>query len=387
MSADFDIVSDLADGTADFSVSASEGNAVHGGDAREVNNLAPAREPVQQPKQVGDKDDTAPKALSLRDQISSALKSGEATPPVGQQDGGPARNPDGTFAKPADTGLPAEQPVIDPNAVRPVAAPTGIDPQVFASLPAETQASLARTMEDLNGRQQRFATLEPLEQIIAPRVDAWALNGMQPAQAVHQLLALSDFAGRDPAGFIKYIAQNNGVDLEELVLGMDPDDVIDPKYAALEKELAELKGTVQGQTQQQQQAVHERTVNDVVAFATEKGPEGQPLRPYFEELGQAVMPYISMVKAQNPNWPHNQVLQEAYDRACWATPTVRSKMQAAADAAGEAERLRSGAARVDSARTASASVRSGVPTSPPAAPDDKNRTLRDTIRASIAAVN
>jgi hypothetical protein len=126
-------------------------------------------------------------------------------------------------------------------------------------------------------------------------------------------------------------------------------------------------------------------VNSVVAFASEKGQDGKPLRPYFDELGNEVLPFISAVKAQNPNMPHNQVLQEAYDRACWGSPTVRAKMQAAATAAGDAERLRAGVEKVDRARSASVSVKSGAPTSTPLAPDDKSRTLRDTIKASMAA--
>lgn len=385
---DIDIVSDLSDGTADHTISAHEGtSAAHGEDAVSVNNQAP-REAVQpQAKKVGEvpADDKA-KPLSLRDQISSAIKSEGETPLAAQQDGGPARNPDGTFApKPAEAGEPV---LVDPNAApKTVAAPQGIDPTTFASLPAETQEFLARTMEDVTTQQQRVAWLSPLEQVISPeRINAWAMNGgMQPAQAVHQLLALSDFAGRDPAGFIKYMAQENGVDLEELVLGMDPDEAVDPKYAALEKQLAELQGHVQGQTQQQQQAVHDRVVDEVIAFASEKGPGEQLLRPYFEELGQSVMPFISMVKAQNPSWPNGQVLQEAYERACWSTPSVRAKMQQAADTVGAAERLRAEAAKADAARTASASVRSGAPTATPAAPNDPSRNLRDTIKASIAA--
>lgn len=363
MQTDDDFVSDLNDGSADTGYTPAHGDAVQ--------VSAPTPEP---------KPDTAAKPLSLRDQISSALKGEDATPPAAQQDGGQPRGPDGKFAPKAQDQSPDTPP-----AAPSVAAPQGIDPQVFASLPAETQALLARTMEDVSARQQRFATLEPLEQLITPRIDAWAMNGMSPAQAIHQLLALSDFAGRDPGRFIQYIAQQNGVDLEELVLGMDPPEPVDPRIQALEDRIAELQGHMTGHTQQQQQAMHEQTVNAVVAFAEEKGADGQPLRPYFAELGDAVLPYIDMVKRQNPNWPHAQVLQQAYDTACWAVPSVRSKLQAAASAAAEAEKLREGAKRAEAARAASASAPSGTPTSAPAAPNEPSRSLRETIRQSIAA--
>lgn len=378
---DFDIVSDLNSNDGDVSA--------HGADTQHV-NAEPVRAPGETPKKVGTADDTAAKPLSLRDQISSALKGEENTPPVAQQDGGQQRGPDGKFLKatdPAAAAAPADTNTLTPPVAPQVAAPAGLDPQVFASLPAETQASLARTMEDVAAQQNRFAALEPIEQIIGPRIQPWAMGGMAPAQALSQLLALSDYAGRDPGGFIQYFAQNNGVDLEQLVLGMEPAAPVDPAFKALQDELAQVKGQLSGFTQQQQSAAHNDTVNQVVGFASEKDGQGNLLRPHFDELGQAVLPYIGMVKSQNPNWSHTQVLQEAYERACWATPSVRSKLQEAANAAAEAERLRQQTTRVDKARTASASVPSGAPSSPPAAPNDPQRTLRDTIRASIAAAS
>lgn len=379
MSEGYDIVSDLNDST----IPAEVGDASHGADAVQVNNQAPpVREPTAQAKVVGEpaaatQDGEKPK--SIRDLISGALKDPSATPDGAQQDGR-TRNADGTFAP---------KPEIDPSAPPAVAAPVtaapvGIDPTVFSSLPAETQATLARTMDDVHQRQQRFARLEPLEQLIAPRLDAWAMNGMQPAQAVHQLLALSDFASRDIQGFIKYMAQTNNVDLETMVLGMGAEEQVDPTIAAMQKEITALRGERTSEQRQQQQAAHNDRVNGVVAFASEKGQDGKPLRPYFDELGTEVLPFIAAVKAQNPQWPHTQVLQEAYDRACWGTPSVRSKMQATADAVRDAERLRQGAEKADAARAASVSVRSGAPTTPPAAPNEGNRSTRDTIKAAMA---
>jgi hypothetical protein len=390
MAIDVDMVSDLNEGTAgDGTIPAhSEQQTTHG-DAVNVNNQNPAgRETTSQAKTVGKEPaPAADKPSSIRDLISGALKAETGTPEAAKIDGGDTRprNADGTFAAKVDeAAAPVDEAAAAAAAPPVTSAPAGIDPQVFASLPAETQATLARTMEDVATQQKRFASLEPIEQLITPRVDAWALNGMQPAQALHQLLALSDFAGRDPGGFIKYIAQNNGVDLEALVLGMDGDEVADPKYKALEDRLAGFENERKVEQQQQLQRAHDQVVGGVVAFASEKGQDGQLLRPYFEELGKDVLPFISAVKAQNPQWPHTQVLQEAYERACWGTPSVRSKMQAAVNTAGEAERLRKEAERVEAARTASASVRSGAPAAPPAAPNDPGRTTREVIKAAMA---
>jgi hypothetical protein len=275
MADDFDIVSDLNDGASDV-ISSNAGNVqVEGGDAVHINAQVRG-EVAAQPKQI---DDTAKpdadKPRSLRDTISDAIKADVAapTPPNAQQGDQRPRNPDGTF-KEAPVGDPNAP--VDPNAAvaapaaPAVVAPQGIDPQVFASLPAETQAQLARTMEDVGRQQQRFAQLAPVEQLIAPRIDAWALNGMSPQTALNQLLALSDFAGRDLPGFIKYMAQTGNLSLEELVLGMDVDEQVDPHVARLEKQIAELQGARTQEQQQQQQAAHDRTVNEVIAFADEK---------------------------------------------------------------------------------------------------------------------
>jgi hypothetical protein len=382
-----DFVSDL-NGTGDTTVSVNESNVpATGADALELNNQRPAQaQKIKEPAAPAGE-----KPASLRDQISSAIKGDTETPPAASKDGR-TRNPDGTFAPaaaaPADpNAAPAADTVIPPvdpaaPAAPVVAAPQGIDPQVFQSLPAETQAVLARTMEDLNTRQQRVAGMEQLDQMLAPRREAWALQGMGEAQALNLLFSLSDFAGRDPGAFIQYIAEQNGVDLEALVIGQEP---VDPKYSALEQQVQQLQTERQQEAQQRQQAAHEQTVQSVAAFATEKGPDGQPLRPYFAELGAEVLPFISAVKAQNPNMPQNEVLQNAYERACWGSPTVRAKMQAAANAEAEAERLRTGVDKAARARNASVSVAPGAPTSAPTPPNDSSRSLRDTIRASMAA--
>lgn len=382
---EFDMVSDLNDGTADFTIPAETGEVAHGKDAVSVNNQTPTRDTPQTAKIVGEAKAPSDKPASIRDLISGALKGETATPEAGLQDGR-ARDPvTGQFIeKTAEEIAALTLPAVPPVAAAPVGAPQGIDPAVFASLPAETQATLARTMDDVSNQQKRFASLAPIEQLITPRIQAWALNGMEPHQAMSQLLALSDFAGRDTVGFIKYIAQNNGVDLEDLVLGMAADEPVDPRYAALEKELSELRGTVQGQTQQQQQAAHDAVVNNVIAFAEENGPDGNVLRPHLSELGQSWLPYISMVKEQNPSWSHAQVMQQAYENACWSNPSVRSKLQATTSVAADADRLRAETARVEAARAASVSVKPGAPSTPPAAPDAANRNTRDVIRAAIA---
>lgn len=360
---DVDFVSDLADGTADFAAATPHG-------------AQPAH--INAPKEVKD---AAPEqaAPSLRDQISNALKSEADTPPAAQQDGGPVRGPDGKFISPAAQAA-AEPGGAEAVASSPVAVPPGIDPQVFQSLPAETQSQIVRTMEDLNTRAVRVQQYEQLDSIIAPRQQAWAMSGYTPVQAINQLVALGEFATADPQKFIKYFAEQSNIDLEDVLFGTDTDTPEDPTAAALRREIEELRGTVNGFTTQQQQTAHQNTVDTVIAMASEKDAQGNLVRPYFETLGNEILPYIQLEMQQNPNRSQNDIINAAYDRACWATPTVRTKMQEATAMQTEAERIR----RAGQARNAGASMSPGTPTAPPPSPSDGSMSLRDTIRAAAS---
>jgi hypothetical protein len=373
-----DFVSDLNSG-ADEVIPASTGTV----DTQR--GTEPAVRVEEAPKT--DTQEKANKPTSLRDQLSSALKDSDTLTPDAATQGERPRNPDGTYAS-----KPVDAPQADPNTALSapqnlIQAPQGMSPQeaeVFAKLPAELQTSVARTMESLNEKAARFAGYEQMEQLISPRRQAWAMNGMTEAQAVNQLLALSDFATTKPAEFIQYFAQNNGVDLEALVYDQDPTD---PKYAQLEQQVQTLTSQLSGMTAQQQQAAHQSTIDEIVSFASEAGTDGKPLRPYFEELGTSVLPFIQTVREQNPNMSRVQVLQEAYDRACWGMPSVRAKMQEASAQADRARQIREQQDVASRARRAGTGMSSGVPTTSSADAVSGVRSLRDELRASIASAS
>jgi hypothetical protein len=320
---------------------------------------------------------------SLRDQLSRAFKGEEVTPPAA--DRGDGRTATGQFAPktPAEQAAEAgqqtgtEQQGQQPAAVQ---APQGIDPAVFAALPAETQANLARTMATVEEQAARYRGYEQLETVIGARRQAWAMNGMSEAQAVNQLLALSDFAGRDPAQFVQWFAGQHGIDLAGITAGGGEDEYIDPAVQELRQQVDYLTGTLTQMTQGQQAAQHQSLVDFTAKFATETGEGGQPLRPYFAELGNGIVPFIAQVKAENPAASHRDILEQAYERACWATPQVREKLLAAKEASRLAEQ-RERAAR---AANAGSSVTGQAPASGSTQPKDiGSGSVRDTLRAAI----
>ena len=388
MAVEADFVSDL--NSYDQGARASEGLvSANGPGAMSPNEAVPVR--------LKDTPAADTEVKSLRDQISSALKGEEATPAAAARDGGPVRGPDGKFAKPDPIapGTPglavdaAAQPAGTGVEPQPGTAlvPAGIDPQVFNALPAETQAQLARTMDELNGKAAQYKSYDQIEQMIAPRRQPWALNGMTEAQALNQLLALSDFATNDPKGFTKYFAEQSGVDLEDIIFGEDSSPTIDPTVKALQEQLAQVQQRVDYQDQTAQNAAHASTVQQVQSFFDAQDANGVALRPYANEVVHGIMPFVVTARDHNPNRPMNDILQEAYDTACWAIPAVRGRMQEAAEASREAERLQASTAKVRQARLAGSSVGSGVPSVAPAQADASGVSLRDTIRNVMAAAS
>jgi hypothetical protein len=373
--ADVDLVSDINTGELDGTAAPAPAGTVpaQGADAVPA-SAAPAK--------------TEEKPSSLRDQLTAAFK---------DKDGDPTSQGDATSAeRPRDpaTGqfipTPAEVEAAAAtaaaatgtgDAIQPPASLTPAEATQFATLPVEMQQLVARNMAVVENAAQRFAGYEGIERVIGERRQAWAMNGMSEAQAINQVFAISDFATRAPADFIRWFAGTQQVDLFALAeQGGDADD-IDPVVQELRQQVHDLSSQVNGFTTGQQAAQHNAVVNDVQAFGAEAGTDGKPLRPYFAELGQGLLPYIAAVKAEMPNGSHKEVLAEAYDRACWGTPSVRAKLVAAQEAARLEER-RTEAAR---AKAAGVSVSGQAPAPGSTVPKDiGDGSVRDTLRAAIA---
>lgn len=208
----------------------------------------------------------------------------------------------------------------------------------FRELPPELQhAYLDRArhmMADYTRKTQEIARVrqgyQELERVIAPHVQQWALNGMGPAQAMQQLIALSDYATKSPQEFIRYFANLRGVDLQAIAQPAQ-EEYIDPQVAALQQQLAgvqqQLNYTSQAQAyaqqvaQQQQYAqAFQETNGQIDNFASQVGPDGKPLYPYFNQLEEDMSALIETGRAQT--------LHEAYETAKWANPYTRSKLLA-----------------------------------------------------------
>lgn len=377
MADEIDLVSDINSGDLDAgqqgTVQAPAGTQpAQGADAVQANQ-APAKVETQE--------------TSLRDQLSAAFKdkSGEPTDQGTAANAGErARDPaTGQFIPTAAEQAAAAAQAGQPGAAQPVQAPAWFAPadaQQFASLPPEQQSLIARTVASVEQVAARYHGYDAIEQVIGPRREAWAMNGTSEAQAIQQLFAISDFATRSPQDFVLWYSQQHGIDLE--ALSDQSGEEIDPVVAGLRSEVQRLSGQLTQFTQGAAVSQHNAVVDEVGKFASEAGTDGQPLRPYLPELGAGFTPYVQQVKAENPAWSHSQVLQEAYERACWGTPAVRTKLLAAQ----EALRLTELRTKTATAKAAGSSVNGDAPTAGSQVPNDAgDGSVRDTLKRQFAA--
>jgi hypothetical protein len=229
-------------------------------------------------------------------------------------------------------------------------------------------------VQNLNDQLNGYA---PIGQVIGNRVQAWAANGLHPAQAIDQLLSLSDFAGSDPANFVLWFANQHGLDLNALEADYMPPD---PQISQLEQRLASIEN---GLTQRQQYELSQQqqhTVNEVQQFAREVDANGKPVRPYFGQVADDLMQMVAVIKQTSPNMSNREVLQTAYDRAVWANPNTRRMLQEQQQAAAVAEATN----RVNKARLAGSSV-AGAPLSGGTALNNAPaNSVRDELRRAFA---
>lgn len=215
--------------------------------------------------------------------------------------------------------------------------------------------------------------------VISPRIAAWQQNGLTPKQAVSELLAMSDYAGRDPKGFVQWF-QNR--------MGINPDQSssvpsVDPDITRLEQTIHGLQAKLQqfeGYTQQQQ---YVSTKSEIEAFATEKDANGSPVRPHFDAVEPQIRRLIPIIKGENPDAPARVILQKAYDEAVYLNPETRE--QIIQSRLGQSQKDRETAEaneRAKRAQSASKLLTGSTPTGKPAGAVNPN-DLRATIVASM----
>jgi hypothetical protein len=212
------------------------------------------------------------------------------------------------------------------------------------------------------GRQLKQA-IGPYEQMLQQYGGA--------AQGIGRLLQIQAFAAQSPQDFIKWFAQQRGINLSGHQAETPPEQ--QALEAALQPHLqriAQLEGQLQQFTQSQEQAQQEKTLQAINSFL-----QGKELTPDLQEDYAA---HIRAVRASNPELDDRAVLEKAYDNLSWANEGLRQKRLA------EQENARKAKEAEELARKRAASVQvTGAPVkAQPSNVDPRNR--RALIEQNLA---
>jgi len=372
-------------------------------------------------------DDGPSEAPSLREVAEAAYNDAESGVDSSADTGGPTRDSRGRFAAKdaAETGEaePSKSPSPDQrtpdtqskpaepapagSSTRPTEHWSAEDRAAFSRMPQEAQDLFMRRYNEMEADYTRKTqanagavnAVNALTPIFNDPDIAASLREqeMHPMQAIHQWAGFHKRAvsqnPRDRAALLYELAERMGFDPARLFatarqpeppVNLSEQDKQDPVYRYIADQFgrqtndlqalrSELNTMREAERQKYEQSTLQVTRQGIDHYADEKGPDGKPLRPYFDRVVNHV---IELYKA-NPQ----RDLNEAYERACWMDPDVRKEML-------DAERNRQQAqVSNDRARQAVRGNTRGI-TSPVSKPTERkgNGSLRDVLEASADEV-
>ena len=269
----------------------------------------------------------------------------------------------------------------DKTATKPPASWTAEAKSLWEGMDPLLRKEVLRREADTQRLVQTFASArkqnEQLDAVLAPRADVLASQYGDVPTALKTLFALSDFATKDPAGFVQYFAQQRGLDLASLTHqtqaapSMSPGGV-DPQIAALQRQVQDLTGFVQ---RQQQQAA-ETTQGEVSRLYEQF--RSDPANKYLADVSEDMARLLEGGLASD--------YQDAYDKACWARPDIRETMLAEASREAEAKRLKEAESRAKEARRVS-TMNIASKSVAGSSPANAAMSLRDSMERIYDAVN
>ena len=331
------------------------------------------------------------------DQVSSSDEAGKEASSDGR-----ARGPDGKFiakdpaveAKaPAEATAKAAQEIPSTDAAKaspeaaqtatsaPPAGWTAAEKAEWSKLSPAVQAAVSRREAEIaNGGRQWSEEKRRYEAVLSPVAEAARRNGLSTEQGLQSLLNAQAFLERDAPAAIKWLAQSHGVNLA--TLAGQPDTVSSEQAPdiealvrrAVQQTVQPIVAPIQDRWQQEETNRQNMTTQMVVDFAASPGHE------HFNAVEEEIMAMIPPLKNRNPTWTHQQILQEAYDRAVFANPVTRQSTLTAREQAAEAKRREEASQRANNARRAAVSV-TGSPQG--SAAQEPAASLRDEIMRAM----
>ena len=211
------------------------------------------------------------------------------------------------------------------------------DKAAFDALPDDIKPLWLDKSKSLeSGYQEKFQALaderkqieryKGLDSAFEPYREKLALEGVSEAQVVQRLLAAQTYLERDPVQAIQWLAKSYGLDPTQFApqQAVADDEYEDPTITPLKQKIADLEAREANRAQSAQMQQQQSLLNQIAAFRDTKSEDGAAAYPHFDTLRFAMGALIQA----DPNL----TMADAYDRAAWANPEVRSSLIKAEEA-------------------------------------------------------
>ncbi len=261
---------------------------------------------------------------------------------------------------------PTEEAASSPGDLEPPADWSADDQTIFRDCPSDVQQWLLDRHNSVSAQvQEQMATVAPLQRIQQqwqPYVDK---IGAPIDQAVDQLfrteMVLRTGTAEQKRQAIQGLMQTYSVDFSQPgglpeELANDPvASAITPQLQQVMEGLTRLQSQVDSRFGDMQKSQEQQQAAALQSFADAKDEKGQLLRPYFSE----VRPLMEVLASQAQAAGTATTMDEVYNQACRASPTVWPKIQAAERSASLRERRAAAAEKQRAASSVSSSPSSG----------------------------
>ena len=242
--------------------------------------------------------------------------------------------------------------------------------------PGERETILARFKSMTAAHMRRSQEIAPFRQVTEHQreyLDHLQATPEQVAQGINELVETRKLlhlgTHEQKLATMQQIAQTYGVDLSALAGG---EVALAPAFDPVQQQ-----AMAEQQAQQAEQQQLQETVQQVEAFRAAANPDGTPRFPYFDTVRER----MSRLAAADQVLGETPELANLYERAVYADPDLRARMDAMKQRAWHDEHNLSEAERVRKARNAGGSISGGGSPTVRAEPE----TTEDAVRMAIAA--
>lgn len=285
--------------------------------------------------------------------------------------------PEATPEQPPDETPPVEeaQPAPEsPPAVPPELQRLGLrkdEAEAFAQAPEAVKNAFIRRSEEMHKGLEQFRTKaqfgDVMERVVTPYLPTIQALGVTPDVAVNELLkadqALRFGSAQQKFAMISKIAQDYGVDLGQATEFQASQPQIDPQVQMLQRQLQQQQQWIQQQTQAREWQERQELNSHLERFKSD------PSHAYFEDVRNDMAGLLQAGLATD--------LNDAYEKAIYANPTVRTQVLAKQQAEFEEKRKAEALQKAQAAKQAASANVSRKATLPAAKPVG---SIDDTIR-------